>query len=200
MENNNKSITLDDAKSKVLNHLSEKYGKSFECVGHETPSATNNEYTFALVEVGYDYDGYGFKAYYNPSSDDGITDGYFGILMRDDLTPCVTVSGAGETMRVFAETGRTVFDNSLTQTSNIDDVTKIYGTLRVYYTIFLPAGNKLDVDKVQNAIPENITGKISYYEIPETNYNEITYENLHATIREIINGNIPVASKGEVEF
>lgn len=189
------AITTDSAKQEVLSALSQKYGKTFECVAYEEPSIINNKYTFCVVESGLNYDGYGFTAYFNPDSDTKISDGYFEILIRNELSELLYKNGLTKEAKVFAETSLTSFDNSLNGSSTLADASKIYDSLRVYYYIFLPNGCQINALK-SKIMDGFITGKICYYEIPLDICADLTFENYSDVIAGINDGKISVNNKG----
>ncbi len=199
--NNNTSITLDKAKTAVLDYLSQKYGKSFECVGYQEPSLTNNEYTFALVEEGKNYEGYGFKAHYTPNAQNKIADGYFGVLARDETTKFVSNSIFCDEFKVFVEFSRNTFDGRLKSSSTLSDAVDIYGKLRVYYHVFISSKHEYDIVKLKKSVPTDaLSGKVSYYVVSDDELSKIEYDNLNATLGGIVDGTISVESKGEFDF
>lgn len=198
---NNTTITLDEAKAAVLDYLSQKYGKSFECVGYQKPSLTNNEYTFALVEEGKNYEGYGFKAHYNPNAQIEFADGYFGVLTRDETTQFVLNSKFCDKFKVFVEFSRITYDGQLNSSSTLSDAVEIYGKLRVYYHIFISSNSEYDVVKLKESLPvDALSGKVSYYIVSDDELSKIEYDNLNATLGGVVDGTISVESKGEFDF
>ena len=188
------SMTPDEAQTAVLDYLSKKYGVSFECVGYEKPSIINNKYSFALVETGKSYDGYGFKAHYTPNSQEAITAGYFGVLVRDEITDLIFNSSFCDDCKVFTEVSRSTFDVQLNSSSTLSDAVEIHGKLRVYYYIFISSTSEYDIIKLKESIPADmLSGKLSYYVVSE-------YNNLNTTLGGVIDGTISVESKGEFDF
>lgn len=198
---NKNGVTLESAKAGVIAHLKEKYGIDFECVAHESPSITENRYTFCLVGPGLDYEGYGFKAYYEPSSDVIIYDGYFGVLIRDELTRFVENSGASSEFKVFAEPRLTSFDESLNTDSSLEDAAKIYGKLRVNYFVFIPKGTDYSTEAVKNAIPSDMMkGYVRFYEVPSDVYGSLTYSNYLKIVGGVLEGSIDAGTGDDFEY
>lgn len=200
-DNNTATITLDDARAAVLDYLTQKYGVSFECVGYQKPTLTNNEYTFALVETGKNYEGYGFKAHYSMNSKEAISDGYFGVLVRDEIAELVFDRDHNDDFKVFVEVSRNTFDGKLDSSSTLTDAVRIHGKLRVYYHIFISSECEYDIAKFKDSIPSDmVSGKLSYYIVSDEELDKITYDNLNSTIGGIVDGTISVESKGEFDF
>ena len=198
---NNTTITLDEAKTTVLDYLSHKYGKSFECIGYQEPSLINNEYTFALVEEGKNYEGYGFKAHYSPNAQHKIVDGYFGVLTRDETTQFVSNSKFCDEFKAFVEFSRNTYDGQLNSSSTLSDAVEIHGKLRVYYHVFISSKSEYDIVKLKESLPvDTLSGKVSYYIVSDDELSRIEYDNLNATLGGIVDGTISVESKGEFDF
>lgn len=196
------TITIDSAKAEVLAALSQKYEKTFECVAYEKPSLINGEYTFCLVETGFEYEGYGFKAYYNPNSEMKISDGYFGVLVRDELSQLVlSKMSSSDEMKVFSELSQTAFDNKLGGKSTLTDAASIYDSMRVYYYVFFSEESKSDIKTLESGLGNSfVTGKISYYVIPKDVYSDLSYETYNDIVGSIASGDIKVENKGIIEF
>lgn len=200
METKNNSVSLDSAREAVLAFLTEKYGKEFECVAYSKPSLMENEYTFALVEVGKNYDSDGFKAYYSLDPETGISDGFFSILIRDQIAACV-LNTDSERVKVLAMSSKTVFDNRLDSSSDLSDVKNIYESLRVYFYIFVREDAEIDLEQIKATVADGFfSGKIKYYKISEADFNEVSYENVEDILGKIIDGEIVVEAQGETEF
>lgn len=195
------TITIDSAKAEVLAALSQKYEKTFECVACEKPSLINGEYTFCLVETGFEYEGYGFKAYYNPNSETKISDGYFGIIVRKEMSSILLDTEFAKEAKVFVKMSNTSFDNELNTLSTVKDALEIYKSLRVYYYVFLPENSEYDVDTLVNKMSGNaVGGMINYFEVPHDVYLQLSYNNYIEVERNISRGTIISQNEGSIDF
>lgn len=185
-ERNNSQTTavnsIDDVKSMLLSHLSEKYDCEFECVGQSGPTLLEKIYTFMVVKKAENYDVYGFFAYYYPE-DNAFEDGYQGILLRDEIEqlvkPCLD-----KNEKVFVEISSKTFNDKYDKNSRLSDIAPI----RLYLYIFSDT-QAPDFDEINKVlVSEKISGTIKFYKVDSETLEKTDYENYPDTVSDIVAG------------
>ncbi len=173
----------------VLAKLNVKYGKQFECVDVEVPAFLNKTYVFNLVESGLNYDEVGFYAYYNPEAEIQVSDGYFGVIVRDEIAEYLLYGN--ENYKVVVDIQSTAFDDQLTCNSSLSDAVNLHGLIRVYASIFTCDKSAYDSMRLISTFASHgLYGKVNCYVVNKDVYDSVFYSNFHFIVSDVLTSKI----------
>lgn len=171
----------------VIAKLNAKYGKQFECVDVEVPAFLNKTYVFNLVESGLNYDEVGFHAYFNPEAEIQVSDGYFGVIVRDEIAKFLLDGNAN--YKVVIDIQSTTFDDQLACNSSLSDAVNLYGSIRVYASVFTCDENAYDSSHLVSTFADHgLYGKVNCYVVNKDVYDSVCYSNYHSIVSDVLTG------------
>lgn len=166
---------------KVLEHLTEKYGCSFECYGRSAPTLLDKSYNFVMISREKEFDGEKFHAGYREDTRE-FRDNYWGILARgkvDELAAPYLPDGA----KVFSDPNAGYYPETLTRTSSLEDALPLEVNLYVF------SAEQIDTDRLKNALKDKgIRGTMMVYLVGGEVLGQLDYTTYSDTIKQIILG------------
>lgn len=204
-ENTQPEVIKGDAQvqAAILENLEKKYNCKFRVLDFEGIDIMKKFYTMTACAEDADEKTENFKAYYSPNEEDKFQDGYFGILVRQEIEDMVSgpLFECMKEYKVFINIPTPILNNALDGKSSYADA-RAMGELKTVDVYVFHCGTSIDTGKLVDRFKKlDLEGILNYYCLDEeVDYNAIQRDNYNDIVGRILREEGIAASYEEIKF
>lgn len=188
-----------EAETRMLEHLKTKYNAEFIALDIEGPGFMKKHYLMIAVKQGDDTQTDRFCVYYDPSAEEPFADGYFGILIREELEKRMKQEADRyfSDYKLFISLSATRYNNALGLSSTIEDAAALGESLYASIYLFTPGAIDSAADLSKKLASSGVDGYLYVYRLGAADYAPITRDTFAGTLTAITDQTVSVIEKSE---